>query len=86
MPRIAGISPNELRRRPLRMGSEIERHNDCRRCHHPGLNLRTKVSFGRREIYADPRVRQMGTSAVGFRAAIRGAIPAHFTNPHMWRR
>ena len=88
MPRIAGIRPNELRRLLLRMGFEPERHNDHWRYHHPGLNLRTKVSFGSREIYAGQMGRtitqQLGMTAAEFRAALRGNIPERFTNPNFW--
>ena len=88
MSRIAGIRPNELRRLLLRMGFEPTRRNDHWRFHHRGLNLRTKVSFGSREISAsrmgEIATDQLGMTAAEFRAAMRGNIPERLTNPDFW--
>ena len=88
MSRIAGIRPNELRRLLLRMGFEPTRRNDHWRFRHRGLNLRTKVSFGSREIYASRMgeivADQLHMTAAEFRAAMRGNIPERFTNPDFW--
>ena len=85
MPRIAGIRPNELHRLLLRMGFLVSRRNDHWRFHHPSLGLRTKISFGSREIPSVQMGRivteQLGMSADEFRAAVRGDIPERFRNP-----
>ena len=88
MARIAGIRPNELRRLLLRMGFEVERRNNHWRFRHYGLNLRTKVSFGSRELSAsrmgEIATGQLHMTAAEFRAAMRGNIPERFTNPDLW--
>lgn len=88
MPRYANVHPRALRRLLLRMGFIETARNDHWRYLHPGLKLRTRVSFGNNEIKADV----MGTIITGqlqmtvdeFRAAMNGNIPERFTNPEFW--
>ena len=84
MTRIAGIRANELRRLLFRMGFSVSRQNDHWRFEHLRLGLRTKVSFGSREIPSLQMGRivtkQLRMSDDEFRAARRGDIPERFTN------
>jgi len=88
MPRIAGIRPAQLRNLLLRLGFLEDRHNDHWRFRHDGLRLRTKISFGRKEIPAAQMGRivaqQLRMTVDEFRAAMNGKIPERFTNPEFW--
>ena len=84
MPRIAGIRTNELHSLLLRMGFIVDRQNDHWRFYHPRLGLRTRISFGSREIPSAQMGRivtaQLRMSADEFRAAMDGDIPERFTS------
>ena len=88
MPRYANVRPRALRRLLARMGFVETARNDHWRYVHPGLGLRTFVSFGNREIPADVMgqviTEQLRMTVVEFRAAMGGAIPERFTNPQFW--
>ena len=55
---------------------------------HPGLGLRTHVSFGNKEIRAelmgDIITHQLRMTVDEFRDAMDGDIPERFTNPEFW--
>ena len=84
MTRIAGIRTNELHRLLLRMGFLVSRQNDHWRFYHPRLGLRTRISFGSREIPSVQMGRivtaQLRMSSDEFRAAMAGDIPERFTS------
>ena len=88
MPRYANVRPRELRRLLARMGFVEIAHNDHWRYRHPGLGLRTKVSFGNQEIRAalmgEIITTQLGMTVNEFREAMNGNIPERFTNPEFW--
>ena len=88
MPRYANVRTRALRRLLNRMGFVETAHNDHWRYLHPGLRLRTRVSFGNNEIKAELMgeiiVNQLQMTVAEFRAAMNGEIPERFTNPRFW--
>ena len=88
MPRYANVRPRALRRLLLRMGFVETARNDHWRYLHPGMRLRTRVSFGDKEIstarMGDIITRQLRMTVDEFRAAMDGEIPERFTNPRFW--
>lgn len=88
MPRFANVRPRRLRRVLLQMGFIETIHNDHWRYHHPGLGLRTHVSFGNKEVRAELMgtiiAKQLRMSIDEFRSAMDGEIPERFTNPEFW--
>ncbi len=88
MPRYANVRTRALRRLLFRMGFVETAHNDHWRYRHPGLNLRTRVSFGNNEISAARMgkiiTQQLQMTIDEFRAAMNGEIPERFTNPEFW--
>ena len=88
MPRYGNVRARELRNLLLRMGFVETARNDHWRYRHPGLLLRTFVSFGNAEIGAAfmGRIitRELRMSIEEFRAAMNGDIPERFTNPDFW--
>ena len=88
MPRYANVRPAELHRLLLRMGfTEIAR-NHHRHYLHMGLGLRTRMSFGNKEIRSDFMgniiTKQLRMTVDEFREAMNGDIPERFTNPEFW--
>ena len=88
MPRFANVRPRRLRRVLLQMGFIETVHNDHWRYRHPGLGLRTHVSFGNKEIRAelmgDIITHQLRMTVDEFRDAMDGDIPERFINPEFW--
>ncbi len=88
MPRFANVRPRRLRRVLLQMGFIETVHNDHWRYRHPGLGLRTHVSYGNNEIRAelmgDIITHQLRMTIDEFRDAMNGDIPERFTNPEFW--
>ena len=88
MPRYANVRTAALHNLLLRMGFIEIAHNHHRQYRHDGLRLRTRMSFGNKEI--KPGVmgtiitRQLRMTVDEFRAAINGDIPERFTNPRFW--
>ncbi len=87
MPRYANVQTRALRRLLVRMGLIETSHNDHWRYRHEGLGLRTRVSFGDKEVGAIVMGRiigQLGMTVDEFREAMNGDIPERFTNPECW--
>ena len=88
MPRYGNVRAGELRNLLLRMGFVETARNDHWRYRHPGLRLRTFVSFGNAEIGAAFMGRiithELRMTVDEFRAAMNGDIPERFTNPEFW--
>ena len=88
MPRYANVRPRALHHLLLRMGFVETEHTNHWRYRHPGLGLRTKISFGNKEIDADDMgriiARQLRMTVDEFRAAMGGDIPERFVNPDYW--
>lgn len=88
MPRYANVRPTELHRLLSRMGFIETARNHHRHYHHDGLGLRTRVSFGNKEIDADTMgdiiTKQLRMTVDEFREAMNGSIPERFTNPEFW--
>lgn len=87
MPRYANVRTRALRRLLARMGFIETSHNDHWRYRHDGLGLRTRVSFGDKEVGAlvmGKVIGQLGMTVDEFREAMNGNIPERFTNPQFW--
>lgn len=88
MPRYGNVRSTELRNLLLRMGFVETARNDHWRYRHPGLRLRTFVSFGNSEIdsvlLGSIITKQLRMTVDEFRAAMNGDIPERFTNPEFW--
>ena len=87
MPRYANVQTRALRRLLVRMGLIETSHNDHWRYRHEGLGLRTRVSFGDKEVGAivmGKIIGQLGMTVDEFREAMNGNIPERFTNPECW--
>ena len=88
MPRYANVRTAALHRLLLRMGFTETTRNHHRNYRHHGLVLRTRVSFGNKEIDADTMgeiiTKQLRMTVDEFREAMNGDIPERFTNPELW--
>ena len=88
MPRYANIRATTLHNLLLRMGFTETRRNHHRNYRHRGLALRTRISFGNKEIDADTMgeiiTNQLRMTVDEFREAMNGNIPERFTNPAHW--
>ena len=88
MPRFANVRTTALQRLLLRMGFVEIGRNHHRNYRHHGLALRTRISFGSKEIDADTMgdiiTKQLRMTVDEFREAMNGNIPERFTNPQFW--
>lgn len=88
MPRYANVRTTALHRLLIRMGFIETPGNHHRNYRHDGLGLRTRMSFGNKEIrpgvMGDIITKDLRMTVDEFREAMNGGIPERFTNPQLW--
>lgn len=88
MPRYANIRTTRLHNLLLRMGFTETTRNHHRNYRHPGLDLRTRVSFGNNEIDAPTMgeiiTRRLCMTVDESLEAMDWNITERFTDPNFW--